>query len=366
MINGEAAWIDSGAAVRVDALPSGEIVVQNAGNRVYIRSGSATYAGTTWERLASLITTDNASWFIVAGSWAVFRWAIDGNPTDAALIASQLVLNTDGTVLARTASGVKRRLGSLSGLGTAWESRITTSTADGADWFLGTDNAAGNFTIYRWAVGGIPQNTNGEGVQLNLSANGDVYTVKAAGEMFIRPGSALGLGTAWQAVATAVTNMVVNSGAVQHSRITRIDITFATPVDVSHFTASGAVTLSRGSTLVTTGTGLIISPATGLVTSLTLRLADAILDGIDSGSLADDRWRLNIIPAAYQSALNDNRFTRLFAVINADGTINGADLVEFGNSFGANITDSPFDFDNDGTINGSDHVQLGNRFGVSS
>src|SRR5439155_10415877 len=98
--------------------------------------------------------------------------------------------------------------------------------------------------------------------------------------------------------------------------------------------------------------GLIVSPASGTGSSITLTFANVVNAGVESGSLADGRWRLAIPSASYQSALNDPTLRRLYGDSNNDGTVDGTDFGFFGAVFGTTpgVGNSPFDFNNDGTI----------------
>src|SRR5439155_16859470 len=137
------------------------------------------------------------------------------------------------------------------------------------------------------------------------------------------------------AAAPVVSSFTVNGGAVQRSRLTTITVTFASPVDLSQFQSAGAVTLTRTAatpvgtvgTVVNTSNGLIVSPATGTGSSITLTFANLVNAGVESGSLADGRWRLAIPSAGnYQSALNDPTLRRLYGDSNNDGTVDGTDF----------------------------------------
>ncbi|CAN5205274.1 hypothetical protein BH11PLA2_BH11PLA2_18970 [soil metagenome] len=175
---------------------------------------------------------------------------------------------------------------------------------------------------------------------------------------------------------TTVSLMTVNNGNAQRSRLDTITVNFSNPVNASDFTTAGAITLTRTSggpaTVVQTGaTGangrITIAPATGMVSSLTLSFDNAdsslVTFGVDQGSLTDGRWQLAIPSLGYTSVLNDPNLLRLNGDSNGDGTINGADLVAFGNSFSSN--NALYDFNADGTVNGADLVIFGNRFSMT-
>ena len=137
------------------------------------------------------------------------------------------------------------------------------------------------------------------------------------------------------------------------------------------FQNPGAVTLTRTlggpATVVTIGSGLVITPGAGSSSSITLTFQNASLSGVEFGSLADGRWQLAIPSLGYTSTLNDPNLRRLFGDINGDGTVDGTnDFAQFGNAFGTTTANSPFDFDANGNIDGpADFAQFGARFGVT-
>jgi hypothetical protein len=184
-------------------------------------------------------------------------------------------------------------------------------------------------------------------------------------------GAAIDLGAVEvQATAPVVTGFTVNNGNAQRSRITTITVNFQSPVDASQFQAAGAITLTRTaggpSVVVNTSNGLIVSPASGTVSSITLTFSNTLITGsVEYASLADGYWQLAVVPASFSSTAGDTTLRRFFGDINADGTIDGVDFASFGGQFGTtpgpNV--SGFDYNNDGTIDGTDFGQFGNRFG---
>ncbi len=171
--------------------------------------------------------------------------------------------------------------------------------------------------------------------------------------------------------AAAVSGFVVNDNAVQRSRLTQVVVNFTSMVDASLFQSVGAVTFTRtdvtGGPVVNTSNGLVIAPATGLVSSLTLTFQNITNAGVEFGSLSDGRWQLAIPLLSFTSPLNGTDLRRLFGDINGDGTVDGPnDFAAFGAVFGTTAPGNPFDFNNDGTIDGStDFAQFGSRFGVT-
>ncbi|CAN5338607.1 hypothetical protein BH11PLA2_BH11PLA2_37150 [soil metagenome] len=171
----------------------------------------------------------------------------------------------------------------------------------------------------------------------------------------------------------AMTGFIVNDGAVQRSRIMKIVVNFPSPVDAATLAALGGISLTRTAavsggtvgTIVSASNGLIVGPAIGMVNSVTLTFANLSNAGIENSSLTDGRWRLAIPSLSYQSDLNDPALRKIFGDADANGTVNGADLVAFGNAFASAGAGLPFDVDNNGTVNGADLVSFGNRFGVT-
>jgi hypothetical protein len=171
-------------------------------------------------------------------------------------------------------------------------------------------------------------------------------------------------------IAPIVSGITVNGGAAQRSRLTSIVVNFQNPVD---FSTIGAITLTRTmatafgtvGTVVNTSNGLIVTPSSGTVSSITLTFSNTVNAGIEYGSLTDGRWQLAIPNANYQSALNDTNLRRLFGDVNNDGTVDGTDFGNFGGVFAQTLLGSPFDFNVDGTVDGTDFGAFGNRFGLT-
>jgi hypothetical protein len=175
-----------------------------------------------------------------------------------------------------------------------------------------------------------------------------------------------------------VTDLLVNgttNPAAQHSRLTKVEVFFAFPVDAALFAVPGAVSFTRTGvtnngveplgTIVDTSNGLIISPATGMVSSLVLTFQNINTAGIDYGSLSDGRWQLAVPSLGYLSPLNDPTLRRLFGDFNNDGSMDGTDFGNFGAVFGQHVVGNAFDFTSDGTVDGTDFAQFGSRFSVT-
>jgi hypothetical protein len=170
--------------------------------------------------------------------------------------------------------------------------------------------------------------------------------------------------------APVVSSFVVNNGDVQRSRLTTITVNFANSIDAAQFQVPGAVTLTRTAggvvgTVVDATNGLVIAPASGTVSSITLTFANVINAGVQSGSLADGRWQLAVVPANYTSTAGDPTLRRLFGDNNNDGTVDGTDFGNFGSVFGLTLANSPFDVNGDGTVDGTDFGEFGSRFGYT-
>lgn len=172
-----------------------------------------------------------------------------------------------------------------------------------------------------------------------------------------------------------VTGFVVNDGDTQRSRLTKVVVNFANPVDLAVLSVPGAVFFTRTGvptnnveplgTVVDMNNGLLISPASGFGSSITLTFSNIDNTGIDFGSLSDGRWQLSIPSASYTSPNTpvDVQLRRLFGNFDNDTTVGGTDF-GFYPPFGAAVN-SPFDFDNNSDVSASDFSEFGNRFGFT-
>ena len=112
----------------------------------------------------------------------------------------------DGTVLVKTSSNsVFVRIGSANGIGTGWQLLASTTTADGAVWFLGADGNATDFNIYRWPANGVPVMLEGAATRISLATDGTVLVKNSYGSAYARIGSTNGIGIGWQALASTLT-----------------------------------------------------------------------------------------------------------------------------------------------------------------
>lgn len=171
----------------------------------------------------------------------------------------------------------------------------------------------------------------------------------------------------------SVSGFAVNQGygtsfAAQRSRVVNVVVNFTAPVNAAQFQTAGNVTLTRttGSPIVlNTSNGLIVSPASGTVSSITLTFANVSQAGIDNASLPDGNWRLGVSTAGYTGTTTDIR--RLFGDTDGNGSVDGAiDFPAFGAAFNTVSVVSPFDFDGNGSVDGAiDFPAFGARFNTT-
>ncbi|CAN5274874.1 hypothetical protein BH11PLA2_BH11PLA2_43420 [soil metagenome] len=172
----------------------------------------------------------------------------------------------------------------------------------------------------------------------------------------------------------ATATVTINDGAAQRSLVTNFKVQFSEAVTFPNGIAA-AFTVNRTSPGTPNGNVNLNFAQTGNMVTITFN--DALYAPGSTGSLIDGVYTLTLNAA---NILNggtsfdgdgdgvggdSKSYTvkRIFFDINGDATINGADLVAFGNAFSS---DNPlFDYNADGTINGADLVQFGNRFAFS-
>jgi fibronectin-binding autotransporter adhesin len=182
----------------------------------------------------------------------------------------------------------------------------------------------------------------------------------------------------------SLTSIVVNHGDAQRSRVLSIEAFFSTNVSAGNYGGLGAVKLQR-TAVASIGTGAVgdiirsaetdFSRGTILVTqgasnSLVLTF-DNTTDNffnpvsetkyVEHTSLADGYWQLIVGPNTTLAGLLDLRRLYGDSTTSLGGTVDGADLTDFGNFFGTSTI--KYDFNNDGTIDGADLTVFGNRFG---
>lgn len=223
--------------------------------------------------------------------------------------------------------------------------------------FTASDLTFDGFTLlYTVAVGDMSANLK----VTNISLTNGTFTDTAGNAFDLTVPMSNATSRSIDGNLRTVTGLVVNDGAVQRSRINTITVNINAPVPSSML---AGLTLTR-----TTGVPVLIDVSSGVVvtafgSTATITFANLNNSGLDSGSLSDGRWQLNIPLLNYQSPLGDPTLRRIFGDADSNGTIDGSDLVAFGNSF--NQASLAFDFNADGTVDGSDLVQFGNRFGIT-
>jgi subtilisin-like proprotein convertase family protein len=190
-----------------------------------------------------------------------------------------------------------------------------------------------------------------------------------------------------QNATPTVTGFVVNAGDAQRSRIVSVELTFSGNVNAVDFSDLNDIYFER-TKVSSVATGVVgdkvasgptadnhvtVSPVAGFPTKLLLTFdnigATQINNnkvGVESGSLSDGYWQLFVNGTA-ASLTDDVNLRRLYGDVAPEvffpptGTVDGTDLTQFGNAFGANVL--AFDFNNDSTVDGNDLTTFGNRFG---
>jgi predicted outer membrane repeat protein len=192
----------NGSGSRLGLLPDGQVVTE-AGGTVYVRSGSNAGLGSNWIQLTTISAGDSAKWFLVPGAPSgllyAYRWANGESPTYSNGYGSRFGLTDNGTVLVQSGNTVYARIGSNAGIGSSWDAEVSTNAGDGAIWFLFRDSANLDPQIYRWAANENPGNTTGRGTSL-FTVNGVIFTRNSGGSLYLRLGSASGIGSSWQSL----------------------------------------------------------------------------------------------------------------------------------------------------------------------
>jgi subtilisin-like proprotein convertase family protein len=193
------------------------------------------------------------------------------------------------------------------------------------------------------------------------------FTNPATGKLAVTAAGAPLYGKAFgvaENVPPTVSGLVVNDGASQRSRVSAVTVTFSEHITFTGSPAAAITVTGPGGTVPAS----IVLDDSGAVTKATLTFT--------GGPVPDGKYNLAIDAAQLkdiaQNALSPTAplpFFRLLGDFSGDGTVNGADVLEFGNAFGSSPGNPAFrleaDFDNDGTIAGTDFLILGNRFGIS-
>jgi subtilisin-like proprotein convertase family protein len=162
-------------------------------------------------------------------------------------------------------------------------------------------------------------------------------------------------------IAPTLSPIVIEDGSSQRSRIRTIAVPFSerirfTGAPAAAFTLTGPagvvpvnVTLNGSATVATLTFTSPVDPG------------NSLQDGkyslaINAGSITDVALNPFTPPAA-------TNFHRLFGDVNGDVTVDGSELLVFGNAFAS--SNFAFDFDADNTIGGTDLLEFGNRFGLT-
>jgi hypothetical protein len=241
--------------------------------------------------------------------------------------------------------------------------------------------AGGSNTVTVNAVNGVATfgnlviNTTGT---YSLSATDGTLTGATSNSFIVSP-----------LVVPAVTGVTVNGGAAQRSRVTTVTVVFNSTVDNALVTSAGAFTLQQTDTgfpaftlTNAAGGGIVAAAATvGSHTEVTLTFTGTT--GVESGSLADGRWKLTTdknfvrgsVGGAFMAAndVNPTAVWRLFGDGNGDRTVDSTDFNQFGAAFGlsnpapgyAAAAAAGFDWNADGTIDSTDFNKFGGNFGLT-
>lgn len=348
--------------------PTGSVFVRNS-----------TFSGNSATTGAGINTNSFSGFLVVHNSTIAFNSATSGNGGGLRIVNGNPTIEVRSTIISNNAGSVNKDIQSnktfslghsLIGVGTGF-----TFTDLGGNLPFGLDPRLapladnGGFTQIHSLLNGSPA--------VNAGSNPDGLINDQRGQPRV-----IGTATDIGAFENQAMNFIVNEGAQQRSRITTIKINFANALNVSLLTNLGAITLTRTAatgigtvgTIVQTGaTGangrITVSPASGMVTNVTLTIdnanGDDVTAGVEYGSLADGRWQLGIPALGFTSLVGDTDLRRLFGDADANGNINADDFAVFGNFFGATAVGNPFDFDNNTTINADDFAEFGNRFGLT-
>jgi hypothetical protein len=240
-------------------------------------------------------------------------------------------------------------------------------------WSDNSANEAG-FEIERATDAGFTQNVT----VTTASANATSATISGLAPRttyYFRVRAANGEAkSAYSAVASTTTagypmvsSVIINQGAIQRSRVTRLDVVFNEPVML----ADGAISVRFSSGQIVPDTTISIADVLGDGTSysLTFRgsgslgnsLPDGIYDLLVSASGVRDRGGAMMV---------DNysrRFHRLFGDVDGNKVVNALDSARFRSSYGRSAGDplfgSALDYEGNGVINALDLLQFNRRLG---
>lgn len=150
-VPGQAPVTVDGWAVRIGQAVNGLVLVENSLRGVYVREGSTSGMGTGWLQASSLLAGDGANWFLGPDAYPtgyyIYRWATNGAPVYASGAGTNLSLTADGNVMTLANNQTLwLRLGSSSGLGSAWIHISSQPTSLSAPALLGDGSVQFNFT----------------------------------------------------------------------------------------------------------------------------------------------------------------------------------------------------------------------------
>ena len=163
MVPGVEITLVGGEASLIGRANDGTVTMRNYAGKVYSRPGSTNGIGSAWGQLASAFAADGATWFIGPdssfGSLSIYRWASNGLPTYSNGAGTNLVALFDGSIFTRANDqSTWVRLGSSSGLGSAWQQvyvasnaprlKNTTRLVNGSVQFAFTNQAGMTFSVY--------------------------------------------------------------------------------------------------------------------------------------------------------------------------------------------------------------------------
>jgi predicted outer membrane repeat protein len=195
-------------------------------------------------------------------------------------------------------------------------------------------------------------------------------------------GSALDIGAYEVQAPPTVATIVVNDGAVQRSRVTKVTVTFSQFVNLPANPADAFQLMRQSDSALPALTAAVDNTGPGTVVTLSFSGTTAV----DFGSLADGRYTLTIdsskvtnpdgadLDGNGDGTGGDNyvevgapgsghNLFRFYGDINGDGTVSASDFIQFRQFFGG-INDA-FDFNGDGSVAASDFIQFRLRFGGS-
>jgi len=169
---------------------------------------------------------------------------------------------------------------------------------------------------------------------------------------------------------TKVTNVQINDGSAQRSRVTSLQVTFNNPPALPTNPANGFQLKRQSDDVVVT----LSANASGNTVTLTFTSGP-----LDFGSLADGRYTLTVFAVQIPNLDSDgngiagddfqligtpaNGLFRLFGDADGNGTVNSSDFATFRTFFG--IGPSFVDFNNDGQTNSDDFAEFRKRFGIT-